>query len=205
MLFKSNRTSEAPQKPLLLKTQETPGIYAGTKIATRDAWTPIEQLAVGDFVLTAEHGEQVITGFKKVVLDTGSNTVLGDQWPVLLPEGVIGNSSAMVVSPDMHLVVEDEAAGLLFGHTCVTLKAADLIGYRGVARARLAQPMTFYRLEFTHGVSLVAEGGIFFDMPSPRGARRFKALDARQARLLVRHMGEEDYAKRSRKVASGWI
>jgi hypothetical protein len=54
-------------------------------------------------------------------------------------------------------------------------------------------------------VSLVAEGGVFFDMPSPRGARRFKALDARQARLLVRHMGEEDYANRSRKVASGWI
>ena len=43
----------------MLQTPARPGIFAGTKIATRRDWTPIEQLNVGDCVLTAEHGEQV--------------------------------------------------------------------------------------------------------------------------------------------------
>lgn len=205
MLFTSNRTSENKLKPLMLENPAVPGIFAGTKIATRDAWTPIEQLKTGDFVLTAEHGEQVITAIEAVELDMTSYKPLADQWPVTLPEGVLGNSNRMVLAPDMQLVIEDEAAGLLFGNTCVSLKAADLIGYRGIARARMSQPLTFYRLSFVHGVSLVAEGGVFFDMPSPRGARRFKTLDARQARLLIRNMGEEEHSRRSRKVASGWI
>lgn len=205
MLFTSNRSDTTRVKPLMLQNPATPGIFAGTKIATRAAWTPIELLKVGDFVLTAEHGEQVITSVEVVELDMTSYKPLADQWPVMLPEGVLGNSKPMILASDMHLVVEDEAAGLLFGNTCVTLKASDLIGYRGVARARVSQPLSYYRLEFSHGVSLVAEGGVFFDMPSPRGARRFKALDARQARLLVRNMGEQDHSQRSRKVASGWI
>lgn len=205
MLFKTNRTGEKRVPPLMLTVPETPGIFAGTRIATRNDWTPIEQLGVGDFVLTAEHGEQVITAVEVSELDASENSSVGASWPVHVPEGVLGNSAPLILAPDMHLVLEDDAAGLLFGQTCVSVKAEDLIGYRGVSRARIAQPLTRYTLQFTHGVSLVVEGGVFFDMPSPRGARRFKPLDPRQARLLVRHMGEEDYTHRSRRVASGWI
>jgi hypothetical protein len=205
MLSKTNRTGEKRVAPLMLATPATQGIFAGTKIATRTDWTPIEQLNVGDFVLTAEHGEQLITAMDVSVLDVSSNKPMANQWPIHVPEGVLGNSKPLILAPGMHLVLEDEAAGLLFGHSCVSLKAEDLIGYRGIARARISQPMTHFTLEFSHGVSLVVEGGVFFDMPSPHGARRFEALDARQARLLVRHMGEEDHTHRSRKVASGWI
>ena len=205
MLFKTNRTGEKRVTPLMLQVAATPGLYAGTKIATRHDWTPVEQLSVGDMVLTAEHGEQAITSLEVTELEMTTDAPLGDQWPVHVPEGILGNSNPLILAPDMHVVIEDEAAGLLFGHTCVSLKAEDLIGYRGIARARLAQPMTRTTLEFEHGVSLVVEGGVFLDMPSPRGARRFTALDARQARLLVRHMSEEDHTHRSRKVASGWI
>jgi hypothetical protein len=205
MLFKTNRTGEQSVAPLMLSTKATPGIFAGTKIATRNEWTPIEQLNVGDFVLTAEHGEQVITAMEVSVLDVSSNKPMANQWPVHVPEGVLGNSQPLILAPGMHLVLENEAAGLLFGQDCVSLKAEDLIGYRGIARARISKPMSHYRIEFTHAVSLVVEGGVFFDMPSPAGAQRFETLDARQARLLVRHMGEEDHTHRSRKVASGWI
>lgn len=205
MLFKTNRTGEKRVAPLMLLSPVKPGIFAGTKIATRNDWTPIEQLKVDDFVLTAEHGEQVITAIEVSELDASSDTSATKQWPVHVPVSVLGNASPMILSPDMHLVLEDEAAAALFGQTCVSLKAEDLIGYRGIARARMAQPLIHYSLEFTHGVSLVAEGGVFLDIPSPRGARRFGVLDARQARLLMRHMSENVHAHPPRKVASGWI
>lgn len=205
MLFKTMRTGENRIAPLMLSTPATTGIFEGTKIATRNSWTPIEQLGVGDFVLTAEHGEQVITAIDAFELDASSNKPMAKQWPVHVPENVLGNSSPMILSPDIHLVLKDEAAEMLFGHAYVSIKAEDLIGHRGIARARMAQPMTYYSIQFSHGVSLLVEGGVFFDMPSPRGARRFEPLNAKQARLLVRNMGRTKYTQRQPAVASGWI
>lgn len=205
MLFKTNRTGEQSVVPLMLSTKAAPGIFAGTKIATRNEWTPIEQLKVGDFVLTAEHGEHAITAMDVSKLDASSNKPMANQWPVHVPEGVLGNSSPMILSPDMHLVLENDAAALLFGQACVSLKAEDLIGYRRIARARLSQPLAHYSLKFARGVSLVAEGGVFLDLPNPNGDRQFEVLESRQARLLVRHMAEENPTHRTQKVASGWI
>ena len=205
MFFNANRTGEKSVPPMMLTTPALPGIFAGTKIATRQSWTPIEQLSVGDVVMTAEHGEQVIASVRTSEFDVASAKPVRNLWPIQLPKGILGNSSAMVLAPETNLVLQDKAAEVLFGQTCVSVKAKNLIGYRGISRARLAQPTAQYTLEFAQGVSLVAEGGVYLDLPFPNENRRFMALDGRQTRLMVRHMTEEDNTMRSHKVASGWI
>ncbi|WP_298261096.1 Hint domain-containing protein [uncultured Litoreibacter sp.] len=204
MFFKSNRKASKVE-PLVLTTAPSAGIFAGTKIATRHSWTAIEDLSVGDKVLTAERGEQEITHIETRDLSLASAKAAAGQWPLLVPEGAIGNDHAMLVSPDTRLVIEDEAAGVLFGEACVTVRAENLIGYRGISRARVNGDLTHVTLRFEDAQTLVAEGGVFLDIPAPNGLYRFTPLNDRQSRLLVRNMGEVDRKERARPVAVGWI
>jgi len=204
MFFKSSRKA-AKAAPLMLTTAPSAGIFAGTKLATRHRWTPVEELEVGDTVLTAEMGEQEITAIETAELSVSAAKANAKQWPLLVPEGAIGNEHAMLVSPDMRLVIEDEAAGVLFGEACVGVRAENLIGYRGIARARVKGDLTHVTLRFADAQTLVVEGGVFMDVPAAGGTQRFTPLNDRQARLLVRSMGEADRKSRARPVVSGWI
>ncbi|EPX81061.1 hypothetical protein thalar_00507 [Litoreibacter arenae DSM 19593] len=204
MFFKSSRKTTNIE-PLVLSIAPSAGIFAGTKIATRHRWTPVEQLSVGDKVLTAENGEQVITQLEVSTLSLTSARANAGQWPLLVPEGAIGNEHAMLVSPDTRLVIEHDAAGVLFGEACVTVRAETLIGYRGIARARVKGELTHVTIRFEDAQTLVVEGGVFIDIPAPNGLQRFTPLNDRQSRLLVRNMGEADRKSRARPVAAGWI
>jgi hypothetical protein len=204
MFFKSSRKASKVE-PLVLTTAPSAGIFAGTKIATRHRWASVEELSVGDKVLTAEGGEQEITDIEVRELSLASAKSAAGQWPLLVPEGAIGNDHAMLVSPDTRLVIEDEAAGVLFGEACVTVRAENLIGYRGISRARVNGDLTHVTIRFEDAQTLVVEGGVFLDIPAPNGLHRFTPLNDRQSRLLVRNMGETDRKIRARPVAAGWI
>ncbi|TDT76983.1 Hint domain-containing protein [Litoreibacter halocynthiae] len=204
MFFKSSRKASKVE-PLVLSTAPSAGIFAGTKIATRHRWARVEDLSVGDKVLTAENGEQVIADIEVATLSLASAKANAGQWPLLVPEGAIGNDHAMMVSPDTRLVIEDDAAGVLFGEACVTVRAENLIGYRGIARARVKGELTHVTIRFEGAETLVVEGGVFIDLPAPNGLLRFTPLNDRQSRLLTRNMGESDRKTRARPVAAGWI
>ena len=110
-----------------------------------------------------------------------------------------------MVSPDTRLVIEHDAASFLFGAPCVTLRAENLIGFRGIARARVKGGLTHVKLCFDSAQTLVVEGGVFIDLPSTAGVYRFTPLNDRQSRLLVRNLGEADRKERARPAAAAWI
>ena len=205
MFFKSNRKASKAVAPLVLNVAPAPGFFAGTEVATRYAWTKVEELKVGDAVLTAENGEQDIVGIERGELSVSAHAAAAGQWPLLVPEGAMGNEKAMMLSPGMRVVIENDAAGALFGHGCVSVRAEALIGYRGIARARVAGPMAHITLVFDAPQTVVAEGGLFFDVPDERGVNNFLPLDDRQSRLLMRNMTEADRKQRGRKIKAGWI
>lgn len=204
MFFKSNRKT-AKVNPLVLTTAPSAGIFAGTKIATRHHWAPVEELQVGDKVLTAENGEQVIAEIEVSTLSLASAKANAGQWPLLVPKGAIGNEQAMLVSPDTRLVIEDDAVGALFDEACVTVRAENLIGYSGISRARVKGDLTHVTIRFEGAETLVVEGGVFIDVPAPNGVLRFAPLNDRQSRLLVRNMGETGRKERAHPAAAGWI
>lgn len=204
MFFKSSRKANKVE-PLVLMKAPSVGIFAGTKIATSNRWAPVEELEAGDKVLTAENGEQEIIEIEVRDLSLVSAKAAAGQWPLMVPEGAIGNDHAMLVSPDARVVIEDEAAGVLFGEACVGVRAENLVGYRGIARARVQADLTHVTIRFAKAQTLVVEGGVFLDIPAPNGVQCFMPLNDRQSRLLMRNMGEADRTQRARPVAAGWI
>ncbi len=205
MFFKSNRKLVKGAAPLVLDVAPTPGFFAGTQVPTRYAWTEVEALRAGDHVLTAENGEQEILAVETGTLTVSSHAAAAAQWPLLVPEAALGNAKPMMVSPGMRLVVEDEVASTLFGQPCVSARAESLIGYRGIARARVARPLGHVTLRFHAPQTIATQGGLFFDVADAQGVHNFLPLDDRQARLLVRHLAQSDEAERSRVVSAGWI
>lgn len=192
MYFKTNQTMQVTTRPLAFAIAPIAGFCEGTEIATPYAWSRVETLEVGDLVLTAEHGAQEIIGIETGALFVSSQRSHAIQWPVHVPEGALGNDSALVMSPAMRVVMEGETAALLFGHDCVSVQANDLIGFRGIHRARVAGPMQQTTLLFEQPQTVTAQGGVFFDIADMNGMHNFLPLSDRQARLLIRQMGEED-------------
>lgn len=205
MFFKSNRKARTEIEPLVLNIAPASGLFAGTLVGTPHRWAPVEELQVGDVVLTAENDKQTIIGIERGELSVASAKAAAGQWPLLVPEGALGNEQALLIAPTMRIVIEDPAAGMLFGENCVSVKADALIGYKGIARARVNQPLEHVTLVFDTPQTLVGPGGMFYDLPDMNGVLSFPALDARQARLLVRHMGESDRKRRTRKITPSWI
>ncbi len=205
MFFKSNRKARSNSEPLVLNIAPAAGLFAGTMIGTPYRWAPVEELQVGDDVLTAENGKQTIIGIERGELSVASAKAAAGQWPLLVPEGALGNEQAMLVAPTMRLVIEDAAAGMLFGENCVSAKAEALIGHKGIARARVRQALEHVTLVFDEPQTLVGQGGVFFDVPDMNGVSSFPALGDREARLLVRHLGESDRKRRSRAITPAWI
>lgn len=205
MFFRSNKKMTKGAEPLVLNVAPTPGFFAGTEVATRYAWTKVEDLQVGDTVLTAENGEQEIVGLERGSLSVSAHAAAAGQWPLLIPEGALGNERPMMVSPGMRVVIEDEATGSLFDLPCVSVRAENLVGYRGIARARVARALAHVTLLFDNPQTLVAQGGMFFDVPDAKGVQNFLPLNDRQSRLLIRHMSEADRKEREQPGNANWI
>ena len=197
MFFKPNRKIAKGASPLLLNVAPEPGFFAGTRIATRYAWTAVEDLQVGDIVLTAENGEQAITAIEHGELSVSAHAAAAAHWPLLVPEGVLGNDTSLMVSPATRLVIEHKNAATLFGQPRVSVRAESLIGYRGIARARIGKSLSHVTLHFDGPQTLVAHGSLFFDVPCANRVHSFMPLDARQARLLLHQMGEADTIRRA--------
>ncbi len=205
MFFKASRTQRAKAEPLLLNIAPAVGLFAGTMVGLPHRWAPVEELNVGDTVLTAENGKQRIIGIERGELLVSSAKAAAGQWPLLIPEGALGNEYPLIVAPGTRFVLEDDAAGLLFGENCVSVKAQSLVGYRGIARARTHRKLSHVTLVFEEPQTLVGQGGVFFDVADMDGIHAFPTLNDRQTRLLARHMGEQDRKARSRKITPAWI
>jgi hypothetical protein len=205
MFFKSNKKMATGAAPLLLDVAPTPGFFAGTQVATRYAWTNVEELSVGDTVLTAQNGEQDIAAIERGTLDVSAHVAAAAQWPLMIPEGALGNEMPLVASPGMRVVIEDDAIVALFDAPCVSVRAETLVGFRGIARARVDGPLPHVTLIFDAPQTLVAQGGMFFDLPDRDGVKTFLPLDDRQSRILLRKLADRDRQPNPKPSSAVWI
>ncbi|MEM6408301.1 MAG: Hint domain-containing protein [Pseudomonadota bacterium] len=188
MFFKSRRKAGKRPDPLVLTVAPAPGLFAGTMIATPDCVKPVEDLCLGDAVLTLENGAQEITGLEKAALSVASHAAAAEHWPLLIPQGVLQNNASLTVAPSMRLVLEDRVAGRLFGHNQVSLRAVNLVGYRGIARAQVARHMAHVTLQFDAPQIITAQGGVRFDLADAAQVHNVMPLSDRQARQFMREL-----------------
>jgi Hint domain-containing protein len=143
---------------------------AGSLIETPKGPVPVQDLASGDLVITADQGPQPL-------LWVGSTTVpaVGDMAPIVITAGTLGNDRDLTVSQQHAVLLNDWRAQLLYGQDEVLVRAVDLLGMDGVYR-KPGGLVSFYHilLERHH---LVQAHGIWTETLYP-GSITLDALDA---------------------------
>lgn len=125
----------------------------GTRIALASgAQVPIEDLHVGDRVLTRNQGPQEIRWI-------GQSTVraTGAFAPIMIKAGTLNNTGDLVVSPDHRLFVYQRSDALGTGHSDLLVKARHLVDGNNV-RVRAGGFVDYFQLLFNDHQIIYAEG-----------------------------------------------
>lgn len=126
---------------------------AGTHITLASgAQVPIEELKVGDRVLTRDHGPRPVRWI-------GQQTVraTGDMAPILIRKGALNNARDLVVSPNHRLFIYQRRDRLRAGRREVLVKARYLVNGRSVVQSD-GGFVDYYQLLFDAHEIIYAEG-----------------------------------------------
>ncbi len=146
--------SDAQEGPDFEVTEyATPICYdRGTLIETPRGLCPIERLAVGDLVNTADDGPQPIRW-------VGARAAIGSGRfaPVEIPAGLLGATRPLRVSQQHRIRVRDAMAELLFGSSEVFVTARQL-AETGHVRLLNRSPVCYYHFLLDHHAVVRANG-----------------------------------------------
>ena len=128
-----------------------PCFTAGTYIETEHGKVLIETLKIGDMIRTADHGLQPIRWI-------GSSRVIatGEDAPVMIKKGALGNSRDLLVSPSHRMLINDWRAMLMFDKDEVLVAAKDLVN-NDTIYVQLDNEVTYYHVMFDRHQIIFAE------------------------------------------------
>ncbi|SFR42133.1 Hint domain-containing protein [Yoonia tamlensis] len=113
---------------------------------------PIEDLVVGDEVLTRDSGKQPIR-----MIDQCTLRASGRFAPIVITKGALHNENDLVLRPDHRLMVYQRADFLGAGRAEVLIKARQLVDGKTVVR-RKGGYVDYYQLIFDEHYIIFAEG-----------------------------------------------
>jgi hypothetical protein len=124
----------------------------GTRIATKKGPRKIEDLCVGDLIMTKDHGPQPLRW-------VGHSTVDGTgPWaPIRFAPGVLGNDRALLVSPQHRILVGGWQSELYYGEDEILVSAKHLINGRSV-RPVIRDQVDYFHLLFDCHEVIYSEG-----------------------------------------------
>ena len=124
----------------------------GTRVATPYGPRRVEDLKLGDMVLTLDHGPQPLRWI-------GARNVpaLGRFAPIEIAKGALGNSDTLIVSPQHRMLLKGWQAEMHFGTSEVFAAAKHLINDNTI-RPRVGGFVTYYHLMFDAHEVIFAEG-----------------------------------------------
>ncbi|MEM1150793.1 MAG: Hint domain-containing protein [Pseudomonadota bacterium] len=139
-----------------------PCFTPGTLIRTSQDDVPVEELNVGDLILTADHGLQPLRwiGRRDLVFDE-SNPRGDKDKPILICAGSLGHCLPLrdlVVSPQHRMVLAGPTVQAAHGVPEVLALAKGLTGKRGVRKMNGKKKITYYALLFDRHEVIYAEG-----------------------------------------------
>jgi len=103
----------------------------GTRIRTGNGDVPIENLGIGDRVLTRDDGPQEVQWSGHRRMSGARLFAMPDQRPIRMRAGALGvdrPDADLIVSPEHRVLVTGRAAVDLWGEHEVLIRAADLVG-----------------------------------------------------------------------------
>jgi hypothetical protein len=142
------------------------GLMAGTRVASNLGWRAIDALAVGDKVLTFDHGMQAITEVRRAHMWLDAPETAQALWPVVIPQGALGNREELVLLPDQGVMIESDAAQDMHGDPFAIVTAHCLVGLRGIGRRQPMHRVELIAVYFAHDEVIYAEGGALIHCPA---------------------------------------
>ena len=126
------------------------GLMSGTRVASNLGWRAIDALAVGDKVLTFDHGMQEITEVRRAHMWLDAPDTCETMWPVVIPVEALGNREELFLLPDQGVMIESDAAQDMHGDPFAVLTAHSLVGLRGIRRRKPLQRVELIAVYFDH-------------------------------------------------------
>ncbi len=131
----------------------------GTLIATPEGFVAVEDLRVGDLVLTADHGPRALRWIGRRHEGSGADDAA--HRPVRIAQGALGPAlpeADLVVSPHQHVVLAGPEVRALFGRDEVLAPAGALTGLPGVRRMQGPRSVDHYALLLDRHEVIFANG-----------------------------------------------
>ncbi|MDG1737352.1 MAG: Hint domain-containing protein [Paracoccaceae bacterium] len=137
-----------------------PCFTPGTRIATPRGELCVEDLEVGDRIITRDNGIQEIRWMGVRELASPDLAKLSHLRPVLIKKGALGNGLPerdMKVSPNHRMLVANEKAAFYFEEREVLVAAKHLVGLPGVELAEVAE-VTYIHFMFDQHEVVLSDG-----------------------------------------------
>lgn len=161
------------------------GFAEGTMITTPDGDVPVEQLAVGDRVITRDHGSQRVRWVGRTLLKPDVLQDRPELRPMRIAKGALGNGlpqQNLLVGPEHRLLVTSDMVSLYFEVQEVFVTARHLPELSGVEVAPDVPAVNFIHVMFDEH-ELVLTNGTWSESFQPDGAA-LRGLEADQRRDL---------------------
>lgn len=137
-----------------------PCFTSGTMITTPSGMVPVEELEVGDLVLTRDNGARAIRWIGQRTLNKAELAVNPRFHPVCFKAGSMGDGLPLrdlTVSPQHRMLIQSVDAELLFGEHEVLVAARNLAGRPGIETVKLDE-VTYIHLMFDEHEIVLSEG-----------------------------------------------
>jgi Ca2+-binding RTX toxin-like protein len=124
---------------------------AGTQIITSDGPVAIEDLEVGDCVMTMDNGVQPLRWIGSQKLGAGDFAASPKLKPIKISAGALGNGTPLndlVVSRQHRILVRSAIAERMFGVNEILVAAIKLVGLPGVAIIEDAESVEYFHMLF---------------------------------------------------------
>lgn len=137
-----------------------PCFTPGTRIATPRGEVDVQDLAVGDRIITRDNGLQTIRWIGRRDLDGAALDGDAHLRPIHIAKGALGNDLPerdMMVSPNHRMLVANEKTALYFEDSEVLVAAKHLTGLSGVSVAAPA-PVSYIHMLFDRHEVILSNG-----------------------------------------------
>ncbi|MFC3615705.1 Hint domain-containing protein [Lutimaribacter marinistellae] len=184
----------------LLITGHT-GLMAGTQVASNLGWRAVEELRVGEKVLTFDNAMQTVTDIQRDRLVLPECELGEDHLPIHVPEGALYNRCDLWLMPEQGMLIECDAVHDAVGEPYAVVPARLLCGLRGIDRGRPAHALEVVTLAFARDEAVYVEGGMLAYCPRPValfpggddvGRGLYERVDGRAGRFLMKCLREDD-------------
>ncbi|MGR3742807.1 MAG: Hint domain-containing protein [Pseudooceanicola nanhaiensis] len=185
--YANNQSMEIVDSGPVDGEDDAPCFLAGTLIETSEGPRRVEDLCMGDRILTMDHGLRRLRWIGSSLAHAA-----GPLAPIRIEAGALGNRRALLVSPNHRILLRSPMAELYYGSPEVLVPAKALVDGAGIRAVPMRQARYFHLMFAQHEI-VFAEGVASESLFA--GAMALAAFDAAtRVELYARFPDLEDEA-----------